>query len=35
MVTTDFLYNLIGVLYGYREDDLKCANGAIGSWWDS
>jgi hypothetical protein len=26
-VTTDFLYNPIGVLYGYREDDLKCTNG--------
>jgi hypothetical protein len=28
MVTTDFLYDPnIGVLYGYREDDFKCANG--------
>ena len=28
MVTTDFLYDPnVGVLYGYREDDFKCANG--------
>jgi len=28
MVTTDFLYDpSVGVLYGYREDDFKCANG--------
>ena len=28
MVTTDFLYDQsVGVLYGYREDDFKCANG--------
>lgn len=28
MVTTDFLYDAsVGVLYGYREDDFKCANG--------
>src|SRR5215467_1779646 len=27
-VTTDFLYDAnVGVLYGYREDDFKCANG--------
>lgn len=27
-VTTDFLYNPnVGVIYGYREDDFKCANG--------
>jgi hypothetical protein len=27
-VTTDFLYNPnLGVIYGYREDDFKCANG--------
>jgi hypothetical protein len=27
-VTTDFLYNPnVGVVYGYREDDFKCANG--------
>ena len=27
-VTTDFLYNPnVGILYGYREDDFKCANG--------
>lgn len=27
-VTTDFLYNPDrGVVYGYREDDFKCANG--------
>jgi hypothetical protein len=27
-VTTDFLYNPnTGVIYGYREDDFKCANG--------
>jgi hypothetical protein len=28
MVTTDFLYDPnVGVLYGYRQDDFKCANG--------
>jgi hypothetical protein len=28
MVTTDFLYDPnAGVVYGYREDDFKCANG--------
>lgn len=27
-VTTDFLYNPnVGVIYGYRENDFKCANG--------
>lgn len=27
-VTTDFLYDPnLGVVYGYREDDFKCANG--------
>jgi hypothetical protein len=27
-VTTDFLYNPnVGIIYGYREDDFKCANG--------
>lgn len=27
MVTTDFLYNPnVGVVYGYREDDFRCAN---------
>ena len=27
-VITDFLYDPnVGALYGYREDDLKCANG--------
>lgn len=29
-VTTDFLYNPnVGVIYGYREDDFKCANGQM------
>src|SRR5215467_11704803 len=28
MVTTDFLYDPnVGVRYGYREDDFRCANG--------
>ena len=31
MVTTDFLYDQnVGVVYGYREDDFKCANGQPG-----
>jgi hypothetical protein len=30
-VTTDFLYDPnAGVVYGYREDDFKCANGKPG-----
>ena len=30
-VTTDFLYDpSVGVVYGYREDDFKCANGQPG-----
>jgi len=30
-VTTDFLYDSnVGVVYGYREDDFKCANGKPG-----
>jgi hypothetical protein len=31
VVTTDFLYDSnVGVVYGYREDDFKCANGQPG-----
>ena|SRR5215469_6080963 len=30
-ITTDFLYDPhVGVIYGYREDDFRCANGKSG-----